>query len=250
MVGLDGDDTGHGEERQDRDLGADDRQFDAARGRGAEEVDAEKAGNDHKPQRRRQPMGTATTGEHRRAIGAEGGGIERQGSDIAGDQKPAGDAGHDRIAEGVLDIGEAAAIVAEGKAEMGVGDAGQERHDAAEDHGDGDRVAGRLDGQAQHREDAAADHAADADGDDLGEAELVVVAAGSCHGLLVRTRAPRGSAHLHPAGACAASSAFRSTLVSATLAGGGEMPAPIMRRPRTWSAARLTESIATSRAPA
>ena len=133
---------------------------------------------------------------------------------------------------------------------MGVGDAGQERHDAAEDHGDRHRMAGGLDGQPEHREDAAADHAADADGDDLGKAELAVAAGRTLIALrLPCPRAPRGGAHFHPAGACAASSAFRSTLRSATLAGGGEMPAPIMRRPRTWSAARLTESIATSRVP-
>ena len=55
---------------------------------------------------------------------------------------------------------------------MGVGEARQQRDHAAGRKRQRHGVAGDRDRQPEHGEDAAADHAADADGGDLGEAQL------------------------------------------------------------------------------
>ena len=74
----------------------------------------------------------------------------------------------------MLDIGEAAAVAAKRKAEMGVGQPGQQRDHAAGDERHRHGVAGLRDGEAEHGENTAADHTTDTDGGDLGQIQLAL----------------------------------------------------------------------------
>ncbi len=110
-------------------------------------------------------------------VGAEGEGVERQGPDITDDDRPAHNAGDIRMAwKGVIQIRKAGAVTSVGQRQTNVGIARRQGDQAPNSKGEWRSAAANANGQAKHREDAAADHAANNHGDELKEPEFLAKA--------------------------------------------------------------------------
>lgn len=108
----------------------------------------------------------------------EGGGVECERDDVAGPHEEVDGACEDSVAETFDEKIDGAAGGRISGAELCVGVGGEERHDSADSEGEPHGVARDLCDDAEDREDARADHSADADRDGGGKRDFIGIRGG------------------------------------------------------------------------